>query len=92
MSQQTRILSILEDGLWHSTREIMDRTGIGYPPRRIHELRKAGHNIVSKKGEHWDEYRLEPRVAPIIREPLVPHEFAPSTQQRLGLSSNNILP
>ena len=52
-------MEVLSDGLKHSTKELTERTNIGYPPRRIHELRKKGIKIESEPGEHWEMYWLE---------------------------------
>ena len=56
--QQHKILEVLSDGEIHTTKEIADITRIGYPPRRICEMRKMGFVIEGVKGKHWEEYRL----------------------------------
>lgn len=64
-SQKARLLSLLSDGQWHDTVEILEkvykggRSGIARVGARIHDLKKDGHNIEGRdKTATVYEYRL----------------------------------
>lgn len=64
-SQTARLLTLLQDGAWHTTPEIQekvygaDHLGIARIASRVADLKKEGHDIVSEKdaGTIW-KYRL----------------------------------
>ena len=58
MTQDERTLRILEDGKWHTTKELMDLTGVWFPPRVIKSLKKKGFPIESARAEFCQKYRL----------------------------------
>ena len=83
--QQKKIMDVLSDGLKHSTKELTERTNIGYPPRRIHELRKKGIKIESEPGEHWEIYWLE---TPACASAQVESYKVPQSEEKPVISQN----
>lgn len=64
-SQKERLYSLLRDGAWHDTVEILEkvyggnRSGIARVGARIHDLRQDGHTIEGRdKTKTIYEYRL----------------------------------
>lgn len=72
-SQNARLLAVLSDGEWHTSRELHERCGYMRTNSRVAELRSHGHDIQGesvpgKTGTDGYRYRLLadqlPRVVP----------------------------
>ena len=68
-TQNDWVLKRLQSGQTLSSRDAVLEYGIQDLPKRISELRREGHNIVSKRVDaanrygmrtHWNEYKLVP--------------------------------
>jgi biotin operon repressor len=74
-TQCERVLELLFDYRWHSTRELMDKTGITRISGRIYDLKRKGRNVASREtridGVRWEEYRLVPSDQPVHDSPLL---------------------
>ena len=55
-TQEQRILEHLQSGAEISSAEAFIKYGVMDLPKRISQLRKAGHNIVSRTGHSINEY------------------------------------
>ncbi len=70
-SQNDRVLQVLADGEWHTSRELHERAGYMRTNSRVSELRTHGHRILGESvpgetGTDGYRYRL---VAPLSERP-----------------------
>jgi hypothetical protein len=63
VTNRERVLSLLGDGQWHSTAELV-RVGGSRAPARVHELRREGYVIACDGERGRYRYRLTGRAAP----------------------------
>lgn len=73
-SQNARLLAVLADGEWHTSRELHERAGYMRTNSRISELRGHGHRILGESipGETGtDGYRYRLLLEPVQLELVV---------------------
>jgi hypothetical protein len=91
-SQCDRLLSVLIDGGWHTTKELMEETGIWYPARRIFDLKERGHIIESELCSHdgfkQHRYRLVSRACrDLVRDAIIHGDEQADADGRLDAMS-----
>lgn len=73
-SQNARVLRVLSDGLWHTSSNLVRKTGAKRLNSRMSELRKHGYEIEreaipGKTGQLGHRYRLTNPSAPVAVDP-----------------------